>query len=176
MKNITLSTGGETYCFNGDESRSVTINFTDPNLPARFEKCYSEIEKRIKAAREGSVTAEKLLQLDKEAKDLLDTAFNAPVSAAAFGNMSIFTPVGESVLFKEFADKFIPEIEAQVEKLGSQLRARKVTLDMKKLDKYTAPYSHTLTGNSLNAPTSVTGLTEEQKQYCRQLMEEMMRS
>ncbi len=174
MKNITLSTGGETYCFNNDENRTVTINLTDPNLPARFEQGYAKIDELMKSAKEGDITPEKLMQLDTGIKALLDKAFNAPVSAAAFGGMSVFTPVGDSVLFVEFANKFIPEIEAQVQKLGGQLRAKQITLDGQKLKKYTAPYEPA--ANTVKTARKGLELTEEQKAYCRQLMEEMMQA
>ena len=55
--------------------------------------------------------------LDKEVKEIIDTAFNADVCSHAFGNTSCFTPLANGdFLFVSFLNAFIELISADSNK------------------------------------------------------------
>lgn len=144
MKDIRLSAGGETYRFNNDDNRTVTINFADPNILQRFEAAADQIEKIQTKYAAQSATADTLTAVDKEIKKIIDEAFNAPVSAAAFGSASVMAPTADGrTAFEEVMEFFAAEIPVQVKKATAQLTAREqakaIKIDPESISSYAAP-------------------------------------
>lgn len=162
MKDIRLSAGGETYRFNGDDNRTVTINFADPNILQRFDTASDQIEKIYAEYSAQDATADTLAAVDKEIKEIIDEAFNAPVSAAAFGSASVMTPTADGkTAFEEVMEFFVAEIPVQVKKATAQLTAREqakaIKIDPENISAYAAPKptASTLTTEQIEALKAV---------------------
>lgn len=139
------------FRFDKDDSRVVEVNTSDMNLMQRIDTAYPKLQElQGKAARltEGldtedgveadalhslSTMAERLSVVDKEMRELLDYMFDAPVSAAAAPDGSMYDPFNGSfryehiiaVMMKQYEDN----IQSEFSKMEKQLK--------KHTDKYT---------------------------------------
>ena len=118
MKSINFNTGIKTYSVNGDESNCISINVADPNLWARVEKAEAQIDGIIDRIKDfDALNGQEREDLDREVKEIIDTAFNADVCSHAFGNTSCFTPLANGdFLFMSFLTAFIELVSADSSK------------------------------------------------------------
>ena len=137
------------FRFNNDDTRIVEINTSDMNITQRVSIAYPKLEAlQEKAAKltEGlsteetddafsdlSTMAERLAEVDKEMRELLDYIFNAPVSAAAAPDGSMYDPFDGSFRYEHIIAVMIKQYEDNLQsefgKMEKQLK--------KHTDKYT---------------------------------------
>ena len=138
------------FRFDKDDSRIVEVNTSDMNLMQRVNEAYPKLqEMQVKASKltEGlsdaesevsaidsiATMAERLSEIDTEMRDLLDYMFDAPVSAAAAPDGSMYDPFNGSfryehiiaVMMKQYEDN----LQSEFGKMEKQLK--------KHTDKYT---------------------------------------
>lgn len=114
MKTVNFNTGYKEYCFNGDESRKVSINICDINIVERLRAVSEKMRELDKNFSGKEKTVEAFTEADKYIRECLDEAFNAPISRAAFGNTNCLSPVGGKTLFESFIEAFAPVIEEDI--------------------------------------------------------------
>lgn len=130
-----------------DESGTIlgvfSTNPSDVNLPHRLSKGHENITRMLDEfgekmkeleAKEGSEKEqlEVLYETDKKMKKELDWMFNSDVSGL-FGETSMMTPVGGSVLVIDFLDSVIPVIEK---------KANREFKDFSRKEHYTGKYNN----------------------------------
>jgi hypothetical protein len=140
------------FRFGKDDNRIVEVNTSDMNLMQRVSVAYPKLQDlQTKASKltEGlnvdeesteanalssiSTLAERLTSIDAEMRELLDYMFDAPVSAAAAPDGSMYDPFGGSfryehiiaVMMKQYEDN----LQSEFGKMEKQLK--------KHTDKYT---------------------------------------
>ena len=120
------------FRFDGDNSRILELNTSDMNILARMSEAYPKLkEQQEKAAKlmdgievrdgeestEADVTAdmltisERLKVVDKDMRDLIDFMFNAPVSAVAAPDGSMYDPYEGSFRFEYIITLLIKQYE-----------------------------------------------------------------
>lgn len=140
------------FRFGKDDNRIVEVNTSDMNLMQRVSVAYPKLQElQVKASKltEGidvsdddiaastlnslSTMAERLSAVDTEMRELLDYMFDAPVSAAAAPDGSMYDPFNGSfryehiiaVMMKQYEDN----LQSEFNKMEKQLK--------KHTDKYT---------------------------------------
>ena len=139
------------FRFDKDDNRVVEINTSDMNLMQRVSEAYPKLqalqEKSMKLteglsnegeAEESAITsiatmAERLAVVDAEMRELLDYMFDAPVSAAAAPNGSMYDPFNGSFRYEHIVSVVMKQYEDNLQsefgKMEKQLK--------KHTDKYT---------------------------------------
>lgn len=136
------------FRFDKDDTRVVEVNTSDMNLMQRVSEAYPRLqdlqEKATKltdgldleqddAIKDIGTMAERLSAVDAEMRELLDFMFDAPVSAAAAPNGSMYDPFNGSfryehiiaLMMKQYEDN----LQSEFKKMEKQLK--------KHTDKYT---------------------------------------
>jgi hypothetical protein len=142
------------FRFDKDNSRIVELNTSDMNILARMSEAYPKLkEQQEKAAKlmegieltddedalEAEVTtgmmtvAQRLKVVDKDMRDLIDFMFNAPVSAVAAPDGSMYDPYEGSFRFEYIITLLIKQYENNLEKEFSKMA--------KQMEKHTAKYT-----------------------------------
>lgn len=129
-KSINFDTGIKEFVINGDESNVIRINCSDPNLIGRMEQAEKKFGEIIDKYQSEELTAN-ILDFDAELKATIDEAFNADISAHAFGKANCLSYVGngEKMLFEAFLEAFIPLIKDEIAKSSqayAEAHAKKV--------------------------------------------------
>ena len=141
-------TSKKKFRFDRDDNRIVEINTSDMNLMQRVSVAYPKLEAlQSKASKlaEGieiehstfvndlTTMADRLSEVDAEMREMLDYMFDAPVSAAAAPNGSMYDPFNGSfryehiiaLMMKQYEDN----LQSEFKKMEKQLK--------KHTDKYT---------------------------------------
>jgi hypothetical protein len=149
MKSISFDEGYREYKLNGDDSRVIRIQITDPNLYSRIEKGMEKAESLI-GKYKNTDSYEKLAQFDKEVKAILNEAFGTDICTPAFGSASVLTPTsdGSTLLIYAFFEAFMPALKEDIESMKASM-AQEVRPEVKKY-------------------LDVSVLTEEEKQALRE--------
>ena len=131
--------------FDKDDSRVVEVNTSDMNLMQRVNVAYPKLQNLQKKATkltEGIETddtnesevmnslatmAERLSAVDAEMRDILDYMFDAPVSAAAAPNGSMYDPFNGSFRYEHIVAVIMKQYEENLQsefgKMERQLKA-----------------------------------------------------
>ena len=134
ITNLSFDEGYKEFSVNGDESRIVRFRVTDLNLWDRIAKLQDSLtekaekyKKLLKTTKNAKETAEQLAALDKEAKAEIDKAYDAPVSAPAFGAGHCLTPTNGSFIAINFIESTAPFIEkaynSETKKINKYVKA-----------------------------------------------------
>jgi len=109
------------FRINGDNSKMIEICPTDVNIVVRLKDVYGKLDKL--AQRAGSLlvdkddaenltdqekiesTADALMELDLEMRDLIDYLFDSKVSPVIADNISMYTPVNGEFWFEHCIEK-----------------------------------------------------------------------
>ena len=140
------------FRFDKDDNRVVEVNTSDMNLMQRVSVAYPKLQKlqdnaskltegldlnetdsEASAMHDISTMAERLSAVDAEMRELLDYMFDAPVSAAAAPNGSMYDPFNGSfryehiiaIMMKQYEDN----LQSEFKKMERQMKAH--------TDKYT---------------------------------------
>ena len=140
------------FRFDKDDNRIVEVNTSDMNLMQRVSVAYPKLQKlqenaskltegldldetdsEASAMHDISTMAERLSAVDAEMRELLDYMFDAPVSAAAAPNGSMYDPFNGSfryehiiaIMMKQYEDN----LQSEFKKMERQMKAH--------TDKYT---------------------------------------
>jgi hypothetical protein len=140
------------FRFGKDDSRIVEVNTSDMNLMQRVSVAYPKLQDlQTKASKltdgldtddnateSGALTnisamAERLSAVDAEMRELLDYMFNAPISAAAAPDGSMYDPFGGSFRYEHIIavmmSQYEKNLQSEFSKMEKQLK--------KHTDKYT---------------------------------------
>ena len=175
MKSINFNDGYKTYALNNDESNVIRINVTDFNMATRYEETapkISALADKMKAIKDP--TPAQISEIDARIREYINYIFGTDVCTPAFGKAHCMSVVGGGrLLFEGF-------LEALIEAVQSDMNAELASAGVKaesRTEKYTKPVlSMTATAKTESIAEQGMTLTEEQKAYCRQLMEDMLRS
>lgn len=121
----------------GEHVGDVKFSTSDPALLARLRTVSKKAEE-IQASAKFSDTADidaaldEAIRIDKETRDLLDWAFDAPVSDVVFGDSFCFTTSGGVTAMEQFLAGVMPIVE---ESFSAEVAAAK-----ERQDKYLAKY------------------------------------
>ena len=130
--------------FNNDDNRVVYLNVTDIGIVTRMSNIIPKLkEEQAKASKimddidandndsedkiikDMSILSERLSELDKNMRNLLDEMFDAPVSAAAAPSGSMYDPIEGTFRYEYIADKLITlfgdNIEAEYKKAEKRI-------------------------------------------------------
>lgn len=141
MRSLNFNTGIKEFYINGDESRIIRIDTTDVNLGMRIDNCRKELRKLAKKyetlAKTGKVEEKPfdiIDEYDKEVRNKIDEMFDSPVSEIAFGKTNCLSVCGGNMLFENFLNAILPEIEKDIseEQKISQKRINKYTSQVRK--------------------------------------------
>ena len=139
------------FRFDKDDTRTVEINTSDMNLMQRVNVAYPKLQalqEKASKLTEGvdmddttesraidgiAIMAERLSTIDAEMREMLDYMFDAPISAAAAPNGSMYDPFSGSfryehiiaIIVKQYEDN----LQSEFSKMEKQLK--------KHTDKYT---------------------------------------
>lgn len=139
------------FRFDKDDTRIVEINTSDMNLMQRVDIAYPKLQalqEKASKLTEGvefeettergaidgiAIMAERLSEVDTEMREMLDFMFDAPISAAAAPNGSMYDPFNGSfryehiiaIVMKQYEDN----LQSEFSKMEKQLKAH--------TDKYT---------------------------------------
>ena len=140
------------FRFGKDDSRIVEVNTSDMNLMQRVSVAYPKLqdlqtkaskltegidtesnETEANALNDITTIAERLSAVDAEMRDLIDYMFNAPISAAAAPDGSMYDPFNGSFRYEHIIAVMIQQYEENLQsefgKMEKQLK--------KHTDKYT---------------------------------------
>lgn len=134
MQSISFDTGSKEYEINGKST--VKINIADLNMKARVDEMSPVLDRIVKEMSEiDTPTAQQLQSFDAQVKEIIDYAFGAPVSQAAFGNLNCLSPNSRGeLIFEAFINAFMPLLQKDMAKL-SESQSRKIE---QKTAQYTA--------------------------------------
>lgn len=168
MKSINFDDGYKVYALNNDENNTVRICVTDFNMPARYEEAQKAIEKLVEEMKASKDPAPaKIKEFDSRIREQINYIFATDVCTPAFGDANCMSMTGGGkMLFEGFLEALINIVQVD---MNADLTSAKYRIESK-TDKYTKPVL------SMSSADKGKNLTEEQKAYCRQLMEEMMQS
>lgn len=142
------------FRFDGDNNRIIELNTSDMNIMARMSDSYPKLkELQEKAGKvmdgieihdeeeviEADVTkdmatiSERLKAIDTEMRELIDFMFNAPVSAAAAPDGSMYDPYNGSFRFEYIITLLIKQYEDNLQSEFSKMT--------KQMEKHTAKYT-----------------------------------
>lgn len=141
------------FRFDKDNNRIIELNTSDMNIMARMSEAYPKLqEQQEKAAKlmdgietnDGEVLeanvaedmatiAERLYAIDKDMRDLIDFMFNAPVSAAAAPDGSMYDPYEGSFRYEYIITLLIKQYEDNLQSEFSKMS--------KQMEKHTAKYT-----------------------------------
>lgn len=138
------------FRFDKDDTRIVEVNTSDMNLLQRVNEVYPKLQAlQDKASKltEGLDTdepesgamnsiatmAERLSEVDKEMRNLLDYMFDAPVSAAAAPNGSMYDPFNGSFRYEHIIALVMKQYEDNLQSEFSKME--------KQLKKHTEKYT-----------------------------------
>lgn len=175
MKSINFSTGiWREYAVNGDETNTVRVNIADPNLEKRMNEVDAAAHEWFERLKTDH-SPQTLFEADEALRIMLDKVFGTPISAKAFGETNIFTPVGEDgdFLFTAFCKAF-GELLAEDAKAYAEAHAPQPAVPRPEITKY-LPQGKPIAG--LAQPygggiPDVSGLTDEQR---RTLLKELLK-
>lgn len=150
MKSISFDEGYREYKLNGDDSRVIRIQITDPNLYSRIEQGMKKAESLIGKYNDAP-EYEELAQFDAEIKSILNEAFGTDICGPAFGSANVLTPTsdGKTLLIYAFFEAFMPALEEDLKNLQASMAKQEVRPEVKKY-------------------LDVSTLTEEEKQALRE--------
>lgn len=114
MESIKFENGIKNYAVNGDESKVISINAADLNLPKRIKEMYAEAEKLEDKYKGTDITAEALADADAELRRIINYTFAADICTPAFGELNIMSPVNGKPLYQNFFEAFMPVLEADI--------------------------------------------------------------
>lgn len=116
--------------FNGDDSRMVEINVSDMNILDRLNTAYPKLHEQVeKVTKLGEgvelnkdtvdadamggiqTISERLREIDASMRELVDYIFNAPVSAAAAPDGSMYDPFNGSFRFEHIIAALVKQYE-----------------------------------------------------------------
>lgn len=172
MKSIYFDTGiWREYAVNGDESNTIRVNIADPNLEKRLNETDAAAKEWFERLKTDN-SPEIMFEADEALRIMLDNVFNSPISAKAFGNTNIFTPVGEDgeFLFTAFCNAFGKALEEDA-KAYAQAHKPQPAAPSPHIRKY-LPDGSVAFAKPLDAQVpDISGFTQEQKQaLLRQLL------
>lgn len=138
MQSINFNEGYKTFCINGDKSRVIRFNPSDPNLIQRYEKALKNIKEaqgkigtdiKLNSAGEpeqGSPesAAEILVEVDNIIRENVNFMFNSDVYDTVFAGQSPFCFVGGKFLFEAFLMSVKPFLEESARKAASASEKR----------------------------------------------------
>ncbi|WP_303824466.1 hypothetical protein [Ruminococcus flavefaciens] len=118
--NYSVSTGNEYELAFGTVSIAIS-----PDMLTGLRKAYDKADKWRDKFRK--VDPEKLHEAESEMRELFNEAFGTDICTPAFGDMSIFTliPKTGKLLFEEFFNAFLPELEKDMKALKLTSRINK---------------------------------------------------
>lgn len=137
------------FRFDKDDNRIVEVNTSDMNLMQRMNTAYPQLQalqEKASKLTEGletdsertalddmAIMAERLSAVDTEMRELLDYMFDAPVSAAAAPDGSMYDPFNGSFRFEHIIaiimKQYEDNLQSEFKKMEKQLK--------KHTDKYT---------------------------------------
>ena len=122
MKSISFDEGYREYKLNGDDSRIIRIQITDPNLFSRIEIGMKKAESLIGKYSDSS-DLEALTRFDTEVKTILNEAFGTDICTPAFGSASVLTPTsdGKTLLIYAFFEAFMPALKEDIESMKASM-------------------------------------------------------
>ena len=140
------------FRFDKDNNRIIELNTSDMNIIARMSEAYPKLkEQQEKAAKlmegieitedatDGKVAedigtmAERLKTIDNDMRDLIDFMFNAPVSAVAAPDGSMYDPYEGSFRFEYIIALLIKQYENNLESEFAKMS--------RQMEKHTAKYT-----------------------------------
>ena len=142
------------FRFDGDNNRIIELNTSDMNILARLSEAYPKLkEQQDKAAKimEGieihdteeatyadvskdvATISERLKVIDTEMRGLIDYMFNAPVSAAAAPDGSMYDPYEGSFRFEYIITLLVKQYENNLQSEFNKMS--------KQMEKHTAKYT-----------------------------------
>ena len=140
------------FRFGNDDNRIVEVNTSDMNLMQRVNTAYPKLQDlQTKASKltEGldvddnetehgalgnlATMAERLSAVDAEMRELLDYMFNAPISAAAAPDGSMYDPFGGSFRYEHIIAVMMSQYEKNLQSEFSKME--------KQLKKHTEKYT-----------------------------------
>lgn len=166
MKSIKFDEGYEEYMISDDPSRIIKIRLGDPNLLKRIRTAMKETEELCERYKSAGADTEKMLEFDKEFREVINKAFDSDICTPIFGNCSAMalTSSGE-FLFRAFWDALIPQLEADIKakKMTAKLNAPQVRPEVQKyLDAPTVKPVAAMAKPYTEVP-DISNLTPEQK-------------
>jgi hypothetical protein len=138
--------------FDKDDNRIVEVNTSDMNLMQRVSEVYPKLQElqtkaskltdglsvdedyvEADAIKDITTMAERLSAIDAEMRELLDYMFNAPVSAAAAPDGSMYDPFNGSFRFEHIIAVMMSQYEENLQSEFSKME--------KQLKKHTNKYT-----------------------------------
>lgn len=170
MTNIKFDDGYKTYILNDDENKVIRVNITDFNIKARYDEASKKMTALISEMQgNNNASAEDIKKYDEKIRENINYIFGTDVCTPAFGTANCLSILTDGrFLFQSFIEAFMSQLEKD---MGERITAAKYKIESK-TDKYTKP----IVGHTRELAEKGLTLTDEQKAYCKQLMEEMMRS
>lgn len=146
MRNIKTNDHLESFTINGDESRVIRFNPSDPNILVRASEAQKRIfekQKRMESVKllpDGNLKSpseqarEALKEFDDMIRSEINYIFNADVYDTVFAGQSPLCIVGpeKDFLFESFLKSALPIIEEGVEEFN--------TKGMDRIERYTKEY------------------------------------
>lgn len=176
MTNISFSTGTyKEYTLNGTET--IRVNVSDPGLIDRLKAATARCDEISNKYED--LTEDNIGELDKEIRDMIDTAINCPGACdKAFGNTHCFAMADGRPVFMNFLDALLEQlakdVKATVEAaaINNSLKANNTfaTLENERTQKYITPaITQTKAGSTIN----LSALSQEERErVLRELLEE----
>lgn len=134
MSNIKFESGLKTFTIN--EAIEVSFNATDGTFVERIYKVFDTMDKkqedygkRAKKDADPREVFELMRERDKEARELIDGLFNAPVCEAVFGRMNVFALADGLPVWANLLLAVMEEIDSAVarEKKATDATVKKYT-------------------------------------------------
>lgn len=147
MQSLNFDDGYQSFAINGDESRVIRFNPSDPNVIQRFQEAEDHIKesqdkiRNINLNPDGTPTdssleeaAEALKEFDSIVREQLNFIFNSDIYDTVFAGQSPLCIVGSQkiYLFEAFMNSVLPMIQKETEKYEKASKAR--------INKYTKRY------------------------------------
>lgn len=162
MQSINFSTGYKEYAINGDDSKTIRVNISDLNIPARVDEVQNFFENLADKFKEEDrqIAADDLSELDKQLRDKINYAFGSDVCTNAFGTVNCLSPLSDGKMLAEaFLEQLIPVVEADM-KAAAQAHAVHIK---SRAEEYIAAAKNAPADPQNSRLTDITEITKEQK-------------
>lgn len=135
------------FSINGDTDRILELDVSDLNIVTRFKEQYPKLEKLAESISELDKldkdslseselideTANKLKEVDKEMRNIVDTIFDSNVSEVCVPSGSMYDPINGRFRYEHLIDTLIKLYDENLTKETKKIKAN--------ISKYTNKYS-----------------------------------
>lgn len=161
MTNISFSTGTyKEYTLNGTET--IRVNVSDPGLIDRLKAATARCDEISNKYED--LTEDNIGELDKEIRDMIDTAINCPGACdKAFGNTHCFAMADGRPVFMNFLDALLEQLGKDIAAVGNAASINQglKPLENERTQKYITP---ALTQTKAVSTINLSALSQEERE------------